>query len=332
MAADDREAIAIIRNIMEMLPRTDKAKLSTRPAKPPLYDPREIYGIVSRELKIPYDARELIARIVDGSEFLEFKELFGSTLVCGWAHIHGYPVGILGNNGILFPDSALKGTQFIQICDRRKIPLIFLQNINGFIVGSEYERQGVTKHGHKMVNAVATATVPKFTVIVGASFGAGNYAMCGRAYSPRFLWMYPNAEIGIMGGDQAAGVLITLRNDQLIKEGSPPMSEEEAEAIRQPIIEAAKKEGNAYYSTANLWDDGVLDPAETRDVLGLGISAALNAPIRDDILGYGIFSDVERLGGPFKKGRPQPPPKFFIIVGLWLAPLLKDAKHPRQNF
>ena len=289
MADDDRHAIAIIRNIMECMPAREKAAISMHQAKPPLYDPKEIYGVVSRELKTPYDVRELIARIVDGSEFLEFKELFGSTLVCGFAYIHGYPVGILGNNGILFPDSALKGTQFIQICDRRKIPLIFLQNINGFIIGREYERQGVTKHGHKMVNAVATATVPKFTVIVGASFGAGNYAMCGRAYSPRFLWMYPNAEIAVMGGEQASGVLVTLRNDQLAKEGLPPLTEEEAEQIRKPLIEASKKESNAYYSTANLWDDGVLDPAETRDVLGLAISASLNAPIRDDDFGYGIF-------------------------------------------
>ena len=238
---------------------------------------------------MPYDVRELIGRVVDGSEFLEFKELFGPSLVCGWAYIHGYPVGILGNNGVLFPDSALKATQFIQICDRRKIPLIFLQNINGFIIGSEYERLGITKHGHKMVNAVATATVPKFTIIVGASFGAGNYAMCGRAYSPRFLWMYPNAEIAVMGGEQASGVLVTLRNDQLAKEGLPPMTKAEEDEIRNPLIEAAKKESNALYSTSQLWDDGILDPVDTRDVLGLAISASLNAPIRDDVFGYGIF-------------------------------------------
>ncbi|MCX5851019.1 MAG: methylcrotonoyl-CoA carboxylase [Deltaproteobacteria bacterium] len=288
-AEDDRHAIAIIRNIMECLPPTEKSRLAMHEPAPPLYDPREIYGIVSRELKVPYDVRELIARVVDRSEFLEFKELFAPTLVCGWAYIHGYPVGILGNNGVLFPDSALKGTQFIQICDRRKIPLLFLQNINGFIVGSEYERLGITKHGHKMVNAVATATVPKFTVIVGASYGAGNYAMCGRAYSPRFLWMYPGAEIAVMGGEQASGVLVTLRNDQLVKEGKPPLSKDEEDAIRKPLIDAARKESNAYYSTANLWDDGILDPVDTRDVLGLAISAALNAPIRDDVFGYGIF-------------------------------------------
>jgi acetyl-CoA carboxylase carboxyltransferase component len=288
IADDDRHAIEIIRNIMECLPPNQKTRLPMREPKPPAYDPKEIYGIVSREFKIPYDVRELIARIVDGSEFLEFKELFGPTLVCGWAYIHGYPVGILGNNGVLFPDSALKGTQFIQICDKRKIPLIFLQNINGFIVGSEYERLGITKHGHKMVNAVSTCTVPKFTIIVGASFGAGNYAMCGRAYSPRFLWMYPNAEIAVMGGEQASGVLVTLRNDQLSKEGKPPMTKEEEDAIRTPIIEAAKKESNALYSTSQLWDDGIVDPADTRDTLGLAISASLNAPIRDDEFGYGI--------------------------------------------
>jgi acetyl-CoA carboxylase carboxyltransferase component len=288
-AEDDRHAIAILRNIVETLPRTEKARLTMHEPAPPLYDPKEIYGIVSRELKAPYDVRELIARIVDRSEFLEFKELYAPTLVCGWAYLHGYPVGILGNNGVLFPDSALKGTQFIQLCDRRQIPLIFLQNINGFIIGSEYERLGITKNGHKMVNAVATATVPKFTVIVGASFGAGNYAMCGRAYSPRFLWMWPNAEIAVMGGEQAAGVLVTLRNDQLAKAGKPPLTEEEAAQIRDPVVAATRTESNAYYSTAQLWDDGILDPADTRDVLGLAISAALNAPIRDDVFGYGIF-------------------------------------------
>ena len=288
-AEDDRHAIEILRNIMECMPVAEKARLPMHEPKPPIYDPKEIYGIVSKEFKVPYDVRELIARIVDGSEFLEFKELFGTTLVCGWAYIHGYPVGILGNNGVLFPDSSMKAAQFIQICDRRKIPLIFLQNINGFIIGREYERQGVAKHGHKMVTAVACSTVPKFTIIVGASFGAGNYAMCGRAYSPRFLWMYPNAEIAVMGGEQASGVLVTLRKDQLVKEGLPPMTKEEEDAIRNPIIEASKKESNALYSTSQLWDDGILDPLDTRDVLGLAISAALNAPIRDDVFGYGIF-------------------------------------------
>ncbi|MDM8517405.1 carboxyl transferase domain-containing protein [Desulfobacterales bacterium HSG16] len=288
-AEDDPHAIEIVRDIVRNLPVNEKSQLSLKKPDAPLYDPKEIYGIVSRELKIPYDTREVIARIVDGSEFLEFKELFGSTLVCGWSHIHGYPVGILGNNGILFSDSALKATQFIQICDKRKIPLVFLQNINGYIIGKAYESRGITKDGHKMVNAVATATVPKFTVMAGASFGAGNYGMCGRAYSPRFLWNWPNSEIGVMGGEQAADVLCTVKNEQLAREGKPNMTDEEIGMIKVPVMEAARKEGNAYYSTANLWDDGIIDPADTRDVLGLSISAALNAPIRDDVAGFGIF-------------------------------------------
>jgi len=288
-AEDDAQAIAIVRKIVQTLPKNEKARLTLHPPKPPVYDPKEIYGIVSKDLKVGYDCREIIARMVDGSEFLEFKELYGPTLVCGFAYIHGYPVGILGNNGILFSNSSLKATQFIQICDRRGIPLVFLQNINGYIIGRQYERLGITKDGHKMVNAVSTCTVPKFTVIVGASFGAGNYGMCGRGYSPRFLWMWPNAQIGVMGGEQAAGVLITLKNDQNAKAGLPPLTQEEEELIRKPIVEAAKKEGDAYYSTSNLWDDGILDPADTYNVLGLCISAALNAPIRDDVPGFGIF-------------------------------------------
>jgi acetyl-CoA carboxylase carboxyltransferase component len=289
LADDDAGAISIIRQIVKNLPVREKERLSMRDPEPPLYDPREIYGIVSRYINVPYEVREVIARIADGSRFLEFKELYGNTLVCGWAHIHGYPVGILANNGILFSESALKGTQFIQICDKRKVPLVFLQNINGFIIGKEYERSGITKNGHKMVNAVSTATVPRFTVMMGASFGAGNYAMCGRGYSPRFLWMWPNAEIAVMGGEQAADVLVTIKNDQLKKEGKPELTPEETEAIKNPVIEAARKEGDAYYSTSNLWDDGIIDPASTRDVLGLSISASLNAPIRDDIFGYGTF-------------------------------------------
>jgi acetyl-CoA carboxylase carboxyltransferase component len=288
-ADSDRHALAIVRELVRNLPEVDKAPLRMRDPAPPRYDPKEIYGIVSRDLKTPYDVREVIARIVDSSEFTEFKALFGSTLVCGFARIHGYPVGILGNNGILFSDSALKATQFIQLCDRRGIPLVFLQNINGYIIGREYERLGITKDGHKMVNAVSTATVPKFTVMTGASFGAGNYGMCGRAYGPRFLWTWPNAEIGVMGGEQAADVLVTVKNDQLARAGEPPMSAEDVAAIKGPIMEAARKESNAYHSTANLWDDGIIDPAETRNVLGLSISAALNAPLRDDTPGFGIF-------------------------------------------
>lgn len=288
-ADDDEHAIQIIRNIVKNLPSNEKSKLTMMEPEPPLYDPKELYGIVSPDLSKPYDCREVIARIVDGSRFLEFKELYGPSLVTGWAHIHGYPVGILANNGILFSNSAQKAAQFIQLCDRRKIPLLFLQNINGFIVGSQYERGGITKDGHKMVNAVSTATVPKFTVVVGASFGAGNYAMCGRAYSPRFMWMWPNAQIGVMGGEQAANVLISITNDQRERAGQPLLTEEEIEFIKTPVMENAKKEGNAYYATSQLWDDGIIDPVKTRNILGLAISASLNAPLRDDEYGFGVF-------------------------------------------
>lgn len=288
-AEDDAHAIEIVRQLVSNLPDSRKSRLTTKAPKPPLFDPKEIYGIVPRDIAAPYDIREVIIRIVDGSEFIEFKEMYGPTLICGFAHIHGYPVGILGNNGILFSECALKGTQFIQLCDRRKIPLVFLQNITGFIIGKDYERGGITKNGHKMVNAVATATVPKFTVMVGASFGAGNYAMCGRAYGPRFLWSWPNHQIGVMGGQQAADVLVTLQNDQRVRTGMPLLTDDEVAAIQKPVIEATIREGDAYHSTTNLWDDGIIDPAKTRDVLGLGISAALNAPIRHDVFGYGNF-------------------------------------------
>ena len=288
-AEDDAHALEIIRDIVSILPPKEKAKVPRRAPQDPLYDPKEIWGIVPQSISKPYDIREVIARMVDGSEFLEFKALYGPTLVCGWAYIHGYQVGILGNNGVLFSDSSLKATQFISLCDRQGIPLVFLQNIAGYIVGSEYERGGITKDGHKMVNAVATATVPKFTVIVGASFGAGNYGMCGRAYSPRFLWMWPNAQIGVMGGEQAADVLVTVKNDQLAREGHPPLPEEMVSSIRQPIIDSAMAEGNAYHSTANLWDDGIIDPAKTRDVLGLAVSTSLNAPLEGRKQGHGTF-------------------------------------------
>ena len=289
LAEDDAHALEIVRDIVANLPHQEKAQIPRRPAQEPVYDPQEIWGIVPRSISTPYDAREIIARMVDGSEFLEFKALYGPTLVTGWAYIHGYQVGILANNGVLFSDSALKATQFISLCDRQGIPLVFLQNIAGYIVGREYERGGITKDGHKMVNAVATATVPKFTVIVGASFGAGNYGMCGRAYSPRFLWMWPNAQIGVMGGEQAADVLVTVKNDQLAREGQPPLPQELVEQIRRPLIDSALREGNAYYSTANLLDDGILDPAKTRDVLGLAISASLNAPLTERRQGHGTF-------------------------------------------
>ncbi len=289
IAEDDADAIAIIRRIVKNLPLNKKSELTMSDPAPPLYDPKELYGIVSPDLKKPYDIREVIARIVDRSEFLEFKELFGTTLVCGWANIHGYPVGILANNGILFSDSALKATQFIQLCDKRGIPLLFLQNITGFMIGKEYEQGGITKNGHKMVNAVATASVPKFTVIVGASFGAGNYAMCGRAYSPRFLWMWPNAQIGVMGGEQASDVLVSITNDQNARLGKPPLTDDEINFLKEPVMANALKEGNAYYSSANLWDDGIIDPVKTRDVLGIALSASLNAPLRDDTHGHGVF-------------------------------------------
>ncbi len=288
-AEDDAHAIQTIRDIVENLPSPPKATIPTREPKEPAYDPKEIWGVVPISISKPYDVREIIARMVDGSEFLEFKALFGPTLVCGWAYIHGQQVGILGNNGVLFSESSLKATQFISLCDRQGIPLVFLQNIPGYIVGREYERGGITKDGHKMVHAVSTATVPKFTVIVGASFGAGNYGMCGRAYSPRLLWMWPNAEIGVMGGEQAADVLVTVKNDQLAREGQPPLPAEVAESIRGPIITSARNEGNAYYSTANLWDDGIIDPARTRDVLGLALAASLNAPLDDRNQGHGTF-------------------------------------------
>ncbi len=289
MADDDACALAITRDLVGRLPPADKAAVPRRAPAEPLYPPEEIYGVVPRSLATPYDVRELLARLLDGSELLEFKPDYGPTLVCGWGYLHGMQVGVLGNNGVLFSDSALKATQFIQLSDRDGIPLVFLQNINGYMIGRDYERGGITKDGHKMVNAVACASVPKLTVIAGASFGAGNYGMCGRAYGPRFLWMWPNARIGVMGPEQAAAVLVSVKNDQLARAGEPELDEEAVAAIRQPILDTAEREGNAYYSTANLWDDGILDPARTRDVLGLGLSAALNAPLRQAPWGYGVF-------------------------------------------
>jgi acetyl-CoA carboxylase carboxyltransferase component len=288
MAEDDADAIAMIRQIVSRLPPTKKYPLPTRPSKPPLYDPKEIYGIIPERLSTPYDCREVIARLVDGSEFLEFKPLYGSTLVCGFAYIHGYPVGILGNNGVLFPESARKATQFIQLCVRDKTPLVFLQNISGFIIGSKYEAEGVTKEGHKMVAAVSLAEVPKITVMLGGSFGAGNYAMCGRAYSPRFLWMWPNAQTSVMGGEQAADVLVTVKQDQLRREGEQLMDEEVIQMIRQATIESSEAESHAYFSTSRMWDDGLIDPAKTRDVIALSLAASLNAPI-PEYSGFGVF-------------------------------------------
>jgi len=256
------------------------------PPEDPLYDPAEIYGILPRDLRQPFEVREIIARLVDGSRFHEFKPLFGTTLVCGFARWMGYPVGILANNGVLFSESALKGAHFIELCCQRRIPLIFLQNITGFMVGRQYEHEGIAKHGAKMVTAVACAEVPKFTVIIGGSFGAGNYAMCGRAYSPRQLWMWPNARISVMGAEQAANVLLTVKLDQLAARGET-MSPEEQEAFKRPTRETYEREGSPYFSTARLWDDGILDPVDTRMAIGLGISAAYNAPIPDTK--FGVF-------------------------------------------
>ena len=249
-------------------------------------DPAEIVGVVPADPKTPYDIREVIARIVDGSEFQEFKARYGKTLVTGFAHLHGYPVGIVANNGILFSESALKAAHFIQLCDRRRTPLLFLQNITGFMVGREYEAGGIAKNGAKMVNAVATARVPKFTVIIGGSFGAGNYGMAGRAYSPRFLWMWPAAQISVMGGEQAASVLSTVRRDSIEAKGGEWSATEEDE-FKDPIRKQYEHQGNAYYSTARLWDDGIIDPLDTRMVLGLALGAASRAPLADP--SYGIF-------------------------------------------
>ncbi|HKO00985.1 MAG TPA: carboxyl transferase domain-containing protein, partial [Thermoanaerobaculia bacterium] len=286
LADDDHEAIAIVRNIVENL-RFDKREPATRvEVEDPLFDPREIYGVIPRDIRRPYDVREVIARIVDGSRFHEFKERYATTIVTGFARIFGYKVGILANNGVLFSESALKATHFIEICNQRRIPLIFLQNITGFMVGKQYERGGIAKDGAKMVHAVANSTVPKFTVIIGGSFGAGNYGMCGRAYSPRFLWMWPNARISVMGGEQAAGVLTTVKRDQLAREGKE-LSQEEERSIADPVLAKYESEGSPYYSTARLWDDGVIDPADTRKVLGLGLSIAYNAPIEEPR--FGVF-------------------------------------------
>jgi len=287
MAENDAHALGIAREIVTALNLPKKpGALEVRPPKDPRFAAEEIYGVVPTDLRKPYDVRELIARIVDDSEFDEFKKLYGPTLVTGFAHICGYPVGIVANNGILFSESALKGTHFILLCSQRKIPLVFLQNISGFMVGRKYEAGGIAKDGAKMVTAVATTQVPKFTVIVGGSFGAGNYGMCGRAYSPRFLWMWPNARIAVMGGEQAASVLAGVKRDNFEAQGKEWSAEEE-EKFKAPIREQYEVQGNPYYATARLWDDGVIDPADTRMVLALGISAALNAPIGESK--FGVF-------------------------------------------
>jgi len=285
-AVDDRHALALARRAVRHLNRRKPLDLDLRDPAPPLYDPEEIYGIVGTDLKRQFDINEIIARLVDGSEFDPFKARYGETLVCGFAHLHGYPVGILGNNGILHSDSAMKGAHFIELCCQRRIPLIFLQNITGFMVGQKAESEGIAKHGAKLVTAVACAQVPKFTVLVGGSYGAGNYGMCGRAYDPTMLWMWPNARISVMGGDQAANVLATVKADGLARENKS-WTDEEAEAFKAPIRERYEEQGHPYYASARLWDDGVIDPAQTREVLSLGISAALNAPVNETR--FGVF-------------------------------------------
>jgi len=278
LARNDTHALALARQIVGHLNWRKPEQLLLRPPAPPKYDPSELHGVIPVDTRKPYDVREVIARIVDGSEFDEFKARYGPTLVTGFAHIEGQPVGIVANNGILFSDSAMKGAHFIELCCQRRIPLVFLQNITGFMVGRKVEAEGIAKHGAKMVTAVATATVPKFTVIIGGSFGAGNYGMCGRAYSPRFLWMWPNARIGVMGGEQAASVLATVRRDGIEGKGGAWSAEQER-AFKQPILDQFERQAHPYYASARLWDDGVIDPADTRRVLALAISASLNAPI-----------------------------------------------------
>jgi len=275
-AESDEHAIHIVKSIVSHLNLERREPPDRREPEDPVYDPKEIYGVIPSDFRQPFDVREIIARIVDGSRFHEFKENYGSTLVCGFAHIHGYPVAILANNGVLFSESALKAAHFVTMADLRRIPLVFLQNITGFMVGKAYEEGGIAKDGAKMVHAVANATVPKFTVIIGGSFGAGNYGMCGRAYQPRQLYMWPNGRISVMGGEQAALVLAQVKQEQLARRGKSMTPEEVAE-FKRPILETYDHEGSPYYSTSRLWDDGILDPAETRQHLALGISAAYNA-------------------------------------------------------
>jgi 3-methylcrotonyl-CoA carboxylase beta subunit len=278
-ALDDVHALGIVRDVVASLNRSKTYPPGMRDPEPPKYDAQELYGIVPVDSRVPYDVREVIARVVDRSQFQEFKALYATTLVCGFAHIEGFPVGIIANNGILFSESALKATHFIELCDRRKTPLVFLQNISGFMVGKEYEAAGIAKDGAKMVMAVACASVPKLTMVIGGSFGAGNYAMCGRAYSPRFLWTWPNARISVMGGEQAASVLATVRGGWESKEAE--------DAFKDPIRAQYERQGHPYYATARLWDDGIVDPIDTRTVLALGISAAWNAPVGEPR--YGVF-------------------------------------------
>jgi 3-methylcrotonyl-CoA carboxylase beta subunit len=286
LADNDTDAIRIARQIFESLPRSPGCTLEVARPEDPAYDPAEIYGIVNPENRRPYDVREVIARLVDASRFHEFKARYGPTIVCGFARIHGYPVGIVANNGVLFSESALKATHFIEVCSQRHIPLVFLQNITGFIVGREYEARGIAKDGAKMVTAVATTRVAKFTVLIGASNGAGNYGMCGRAYSPRLLFMWPNSRISVMGGEQAASVLLQVKLAQYEKE-KREMSEAEQSEFKRPVLEKYEREGSPYYSTARLWDDGVIDPLDTRSVLALSLAASFNRAPEETT--FGIF-------------------------------------------
>jgi len=286
LAHDDHHALAIARRIVGKLNRQKHVTLEIAPPVPPRFAPDELYGVINADIRKPYDVREVIARIVDDSDLDEFKARYGSTLVTGFARLHGYPVGIIANNGVLFSESALKGAHFIELCTQRGIPLVFLQNITGFMVGKKYEAGGIAKDGAKLVMAVSCAQVPKFTIIIGGSYGAGNYGMCGRAFNPRFLWMWPNARISVMGGEQAATVLATVRRDGIEARGGAWSAEDE-EAFRAPIREQYEREGHPYYASARLWDDGVIDPADTRRVLGLAISASLNRPI--DKTTFGVF-------------------------------------------
>ncbi|MBW5803915.1 methylcrotonoyl-CoA carboxylase [Burkholderia sp. COPS] len=286
LAQNDAHALSIARTIVSHLAPKIAPPVALREPKPPRYDAKSLYGVIPVDTRKPFDVREVIARIVDDSEFDEFKARYGTTLVTGFAHIWGHPVGIVANNGILFSESAVKGAHFIEMCCQRKIPLVFLQNITGFMVGRKYENEGIARHGAKMVTAVSNAKVPKFTVIIGGSFGAGNYGMCGRAFGPRFLWMWPNARISVMGGEQAASVLATVRRDGIEAKGGSWSAEEE-DAFKQPIRDQYERQGHPYYASARLWDDGVIDPAQTRDVLGLGLAASMNAPIEDTR--FGVF-------------------------------------------
>jgi len=285
-ARNDRHALELARRAVARLNRVKRVNLDVATPEAPAFDPAELYGVIPCDKRKPYDVHEVIARVVDGSCFDEFKALYGTTLVCGFARIWGYPVGIVANNGILFSESAQKGAHFVELCAQRGIPLVFLQNITGFMVGKQYEAGGIARHGAKMVTAVACAAVPKFTVLIGGSFGAGNYGMCGRAYDPRFLFMWPNARVSVMGGEQAAAVLAQVKRDQKEREGASWSAEEEA-AFKQPVLDNYERQGHPYYASARLWDDGVIDPAETRDVLGLAISASLNAPVPDTR--FGVF-------------------------------------------